>query len=97
MADPMTDPRRSHEGAVAFTVLSRWHLKDRGTVHSVQLDRDYQDFSSLIGAVVLLDGVPFKVRGVERFAHTPPWRTGEYVGLLADEVHSAAPPMPPED
>lgn len=40
-----------------------------------------ENFDHLIGEVVEIDGVRYKIDAVERYAHTPPFRAGERIGL----------------
>ena len=40
-----------------------------------------KDFTHIIGKDVEVDGIKERVIGVERFAHCPPWREGEMIGL----------------
>ena len=40
-----------------------------------------KDFGHIIGKDVEIDGVVERVIGVERYAHYPPWREGEMIGL----------------
>jgi hypothetical protein len=75
---------------LSFTSLDTLTFNGRGVVSVVALDRDYDDFSALIGLDVLIDGTVRRVHGVERFAHTSPWRCGETIGLLLDEQARAA-------
>ena len=64
-------------------VASEWtKIKGRGRLAIVVLDRDTADFSHLVNQEVEIDGKSYRCIGVERFAHMPPWRQGESVGLL---------------
>ena len=53
-------------------------------VFVVENPADTKDFSELIGQQVTINGLPRIVKGVERFAHNPPWHAGERIGLLCD-------------
>ena len=59
-----------------------WYKVSDGLVTSVFLDRDCDDFDWLKGQRISLDGVDCRVAAVEFFAHSPPWRKGERIGLL---------------
>jgi hypothetical protein len=67
---------------ISFSSLDRHAVQGRGDVLIVSLDRDTADFSHLLGHDVQIDGKVVRVVGVERFAHSPPWRAGEHIGLL---------------
>jgi hypothetical protein len=67
---------------VSFQSLDRFTIDGRGDVFVVALDRDTSDFAHLLNRTVLVDGRLVEVSGVERFAHSPPWRKGESIGLL---------------
>lgn len=69
-----------------FAVIEKIEIANRCTAYVVYLDRDTSDFSHLLGRCVLLDGSPFLVSGVERFAHAPPWHAGEKIGLFATPI-----------
>ena len=58
------------------------HPGPNGTTYVTTLDRDTDDFAHLIGAEVIINGALVTVVGVERFAHSPPWRRGEDIGLM---------------
>jgi hypothetical protein len=58
-------------------------FKVRGhDVHAVELASDVTDFDHLIGHDVEIDGTVYRCIGVERFAHNPPWRKGEKIGIM---------------
>lgn len=82
----MTAPPPPHQplSDLAFEVRGWTRLSARSaSVADVYLDRDTDDFGHLLNHRVTLDGHSgFICRGVERFAHMPPWRRGELVGLL---------------
>jgi hypothetical protein len=70
----------------SFTALEAHGSKIRGVwrqIVIVRLDRERDEagIQELIGAEVLIDGKTHRVLGVERFAHAPPWREGELIGL----------------
>lgn len=44
------------------------------------------DFSELIKQLVEINNEVYRVKGVERFCHTAPWRVGESIGLWAEKV-----------
>jgi hypothetical protein len=52
---------------------------------AVLLDRDTDDFGHLLGRRVHIDGTPYHCIGVNHFAHPPPWRRGERIGLVVKE------------
>jgi hypothetical protein len=53
-----------------------------GVTFIVDNPRECNDFLHIVGKVVEIDGERFEVLNVERFAHSPPWRKGEKIGLL---------------
>lgn len=56
----------------------------------VDLDRETHDFQHLLGQRIAVDGLLYTCFLVNRFAHTPPWRPGEPLGLImAPEVQQA--------
>jgi hypothetical protein len=67
-------------------------IKGYGHVALVRLDRETSDFAHLIGNEVAIrpthDGLDrlYRVKGIERFAHCAPWRQGESIGLLVEDV-----------
>lgn len=65
-----------------FNSETRYEIKGRGTVFVVANDRECYDFAHLLNQEVMIDGTVYLCRGVERFAHLPPWRKGEKIGLL---------------
>lgn len=68
-----------------FKAIDEFFLKARnGRIFVVELDRDTRDFEHLMNKEVEIDGNRYIVRGVERYAHCPPWRAGEHIGLLTD-------------
>lgn len=70
----------------SFKSLDRYVLsEDRGTVFLVELYKDFGKFDELLGEC-LIDGKLYRVIGVERFMHMPPWHAGEQIGLLAKDV-----------
>lgn len=66
--------------------ISTYQVIGRGTAFAVANPHECHDFSHLIGQKVKIDDAYFIVRGVERLAHTPPWKKGENIGLLVDEI-----------
>lgn len=68
---------------------STYFVTGLGQAFSADNPVETRDFSELIGHRVILDGRPARVKAVERFAHGPPWRKGEPIGLLVDfEPHT---------
>ena len=60
----------------------KFRIPGRGYVYTILNPIECNDFAHIIGQFVLIDGMKFKVLGVERFAHMPPWHVGESLGLL---------------
>jgi len=58
----------------------------------VRLDRETADFSHLLRHQVRIDGRCYRCLLVNRFAHVPPYRVGEHVGLIV--VPEAQEPVP---
>lgn len=59
----------------------------KGRKHfSVFCDQEYSSdkFKGLLGEKVLIDNKIYKVCGVERFCHMPPFVKGEAIGLLVE-------------
>lgn len=74
-------------------VTSAWyHRASQHWVAVTRLDRDTVDFAHLIGHEVLVDGHRYLCTGVERFAHTPPFRRGEPIGLALTPSDATPPP-----
>ena len=67
---------------IEYESLSRFTISDRGMIFIVELDRECENFDFLLNEQVKIDGIMKTVTGVERFAHMPPWRKGEKIGLL---------------
>jgi hypothetical protein len=65
-----------------FTALDRFRSKKTGLLVTVELDRDTDDFSHLVGKKIVVDGKMETCFSVERLPHAPPCRKGESVGLL---------------
>lgn len=68
-----------------FQHAGKFTIPRLGTVYSIYLDRECNDFDWIIGHLVHLDGALRLVIGVERYAHMPPFRKGESIGLLVGE------------
>ena len=66
----------------SFTELDRITVREIGTMVLVDLDRDTQDFSHLLGRKIVIDGRMEYCFSVERLAHGAPWKRGERVHLL---------------
>jgi hypothetical protein len=71
-----------------FEAIDWYTIKGVGQMAAVALDRDTSDFAHLVGKEVLIDGVAYRVRAVERFAHCSPWRAGEQIALAVVAVPS---------
>ena len=56
------------------------------TVFCVLLDKETKDFDHIINKKILIDGILYTSKGVERFAHCAPWRAGESIGIYAEKV-----------
>lgn len=58
-----------------------------GSMYYVINPHDTHDasFTHLTAGLVEINGKPYKVEGVEKFAHNPPWRKGETIGLRVTE------------
>jgi hypothetical protein len=73
-----------------FNAASWFEIKGIGWEAAVTLDRDTEDFSHLLQGRVTIDGRPYVCVRVNRFAHAPPWRRGEHIGLVVQTRHAAA-------
>jgi ABC-type antimicrobial peptide transport system ATPase subunit len=65
-----------------FVSREAFEVTGRGVAYPVANPVECNDFSHLIGQVVLINGEARTVVGVERFTHAPPWREGEGISLL---------------
>jgi translation elongation factor EF-Tu-like GTPase len=70
------------EKPVEFAAEDYVEIKGRGTIYTGRLDRETHDFAHLLGKKVLINGVESEVIGIERYAHMPPFRKGEAIGLF---------------
>jgi hypothetical protein len=68
-------------GRPSFTALDRFRSKT-GLLVTVELDRDTDDFSHLVGKKIIVDGKMVTCFSVERLPHAPPCKKGESVSLL---------------
>ena len=57
---------------------------ERELVFTVANPSQCNDFRHLIGQEVEINGKLYKVNGVHRHLHAPPWREGESIGLLVE-------------
>lgn len=65
---------------------SFYKVKDK-TVFIVENPVECMDFNHLQGHVVMINKKEYMVIAVERFAHMPPWRAEEAIGLVVyDEL-----------
>lgn len=62
------------------------HSVNENPVALCELPRTYENLRDLIGAEVVLDGRLVECIGVEAFAHMPPFRQGERVGIVYKEI-----------
>lgn len=65
-------------------VLSTWQgIHKGGTIFVVMNPKECTNFEHLlkIGKVWTIAGKTWRILGVERFAHAPPWTTNEPIGL----------------
>ena len=66
----------------SFKSLSDFFIESRGYhVYAVDLDETVEDFDNYKNHKVLIDGREVICCGVEFFAHAPPWRKGENIGI----------------
>lgn len=87
MVDVPTPPKASVDTIWPnFHAFDWFEIAGRGRVAATKLDRDTDDFSHVLASEVIIDGDLYRCRGVERFAHRPPWHVGESIGLLVDLV-----------
>lgn len=75
-----------------YQSTDRFEIKGRGTVFSVVLDRDCENFDWLIGHKIILDGKEVEVAGVESYAIVPK-RKGSVIGLLIKPDWKEAEPI----
>jgi len=73
-----------------FNAEGWYEIKERGLVVSVVNDEEFaKDSSHLIGEIVRIDGVEYKVKGVEAHALAT-IRKGAPIGLLVERLPSDA-------
>lgn len=65
-----------------FESLSSWSPRGRGRIFVVENPAECQDFKHLIGRDAAINGDPYFITAVEHFAHAPPYRAGEKIGLV---------------
>jgi hypothetical protein len=71
-----------------FDAEGWYEITGRGLVVSVRNDEDFaKDSTHLIGEIVRIDGVEYKVKGVEAFALAT-IRKGSPIGLLVERCNS---------
>ena len=75
-----------------FNAAGWFEIKGVGWEAAVRLDRDTHDFSHLLQQRVTIDGRSYVCIRVNRFAHAPPWRKGEHIGLVVQARHAAISP-----
>jgi len=69
-----------------FMSLDRFDIPNRGIVFVVKNDTETEDFSHLINRLVIVDGTRYTCIGVERHCHSRPWRKGEQIGILVNDI-----------
>lgn len=74
------------ESMFQFVSSGMFDIPGRGTVYTVSNPGECSNFTHLIGQEVKIDGTLHKIIGVERNAHSPPWRMGEAIGLFVESV-----------
>lgn len=76
-----------------FKSLNEFHIKGRGKVFSVSndRDRDFNDFSDIIGEKVKIDGKIYYACGVEKYA-IPTISKGLPIGILVKEIQEITMP-----
>lgn len=67
-----------------FEALGSFVVRDRGTVFTVKNPGGYPDPGVLVGRDVLIDGSPFRVKGVESYAIVLPYPDRFDFGLLVE-------------
>ncbi|MBA3752756.1 MAG: hypothetical protein H0X01_01110 [Nitrospira sp.] len=67
---------------IVFTVLTTYHLAGKGTVYVVENPTECEDVTYLRGHRGRVAGRTIRIAAVECFAHAPPWRQGEPIGVL---------------
>lgn len=65
-----------------LTSKTSFLLPRQGRCFVVENPVECSNFSHLIGAKVVIDGIEYAVKGVEIKSHNAPWRKGEDIGLL---------------
>jgi hypothetical protein len=66
----------------SFDSVDTFHISGRGKAFVVKCPINCLDFDWLIGHDAIIDGKTYKIVGVERFMHSPPWKKGEDISLL---------------
>ncbi len=78
--EPVTEYEPLYIKTPNYKSLSRYKIQDKQMI-SIANPSECQDFSHLIGSHIFIDSQEYTVLGVERFAHNPPWRKNEPIGL----------------
>lgn len=79
---------RARSPRASFKALDRIAVRDIGTMVSVELDKDTDTFTHLIGRTIVIDGRMEHCFSVERIAHGAPWKRGERIHLLIRKAKS---------
>lgn len=79
--------------AKVATIMNAGHYESLDTYtikgkqcFAVLLPKDCNDFNWIIGQFIIIDNSGYKVLGVDRKAHSPPWHKGEAVGFMVEPV-----------
>lgn len=73
---------RRHTLRPTFRAHDRMNVRGLGSLVSVELDMDTEDFAHLVGKRIIIDGRIETCFSVERHVHAAPWKAGERVNLL---------------
>jgi hypothetical protein len=68
-----------------FNSLGTFYIAGRGKCFNVKLPITCIDFDWIINKKAKIDEEIHTIIGVEKRAHSPPWRTGEEVSLLVSQ------------
>lgn len=68
-----------------FKAIDNYLFNGRKGFYVDNIQKCY-DFKWLIGEIVIIDGIRYKVTEVNRQPHSPPWRIGEEIGLVVNNI-----------
>ena len=70
-----------------FNSLGNYKVNNK-QVFTVNNPKECDDFDWLNGQMVAIDNNNYKITGIEIYAHAPPWRKGEKIGLMVSPMRT---------